>query len=103
MSRHTTSFTADPVYRARQEIRNRLQRLQEEARTTVDCMASFGETAETAMWRQVVAQTDGMVQAINTANEIERVNKTEAASAARRQPLSAGHNLESIYVSGGLA
>lgn len=89
MSRHTTSFTADPVYRARQEIRNRLQRLQEEAQTTVDCMSSFGETAETEMWRQVIVQTGGMVDAINTANQIEQSNKTAAASAARRS----GHQI----------
>lgn len=95
MSRHTTSFTADPVYRARQEIRNRLQRLQDEAQTTYNCMAAFGETAETAMWKQVVVQTGGMVEAINTANEIERRSKVAAASAARRAPVE--HDLATQF------
>lgn len=84
MSRHTTTFTADPVYRARQEIRNRLERLQQEARTTHGCMVGYGRTAETDMWGQVVQQTGAMIEALDTASEIERRAKAEKASAGRR-------------------
>lgn len=84
MSRHTTGFTTDPVYRARQEIRNRLQRLQEEAKTTAKTVNAFGgNDVDQAMWEMVDQMAGSMVESLNTANEIERQNKTQAASATR--------------------
>lgn len=84
MGRSTTTFTTDPVYRARQEIRDRLQRLQQEAQTTADCMGEFGDTPEVQMWREVVLLAAGMVCGLESVNEVERANKTAAASAVRR-------------------
>lgn len=94
MSRHTTSYTTDPVYRARQEVRNRLQRLQEEARTTAGTVNVFGgNELEQQMWEAVHEMVGSMIQTLNTANEVERQNKTRAASATRMANAS-GYDLK---------
>jgi hypothetical protein len=85
MSRHTTTYTTDPRYRARNEIRNRLERLQQEAQVTADCMAEFGDTPEVQMWREVVTLSQGLINGLESINETERQAKTQAANAARRQ------------------
>ena len=95
MSRHTTSFTTDPVYRARQELRNRLERIREEAHTTAACVGEFpGNETEQAMWVALDALCEGYINGINMLNEAERLNKTEAASAARRPDREVGWDLD---------
>jgi len=95
-NRHTTAFTTDPVYRARNEIRNRLERLQDEARVTANALGAFdADSADARMWRLVEQMSGGMVESLSATNQVERQNKTAAASAARLQgPSNVGHLLQ---------
>ena len=94
MSRYTTGFTTDPVLRARQELRNRLERIRDEAQVTAGCVGEFpGNEPEQAMWETLAAMCDGYISGINEINEAERRNKTRAASAARFENATIGHDL----------
>lgn len=82
MSRHTTVFTTNPVYRARNELRNRLERVAEEARVTASCVGSFsGNESEQAMWSALDDLCQGMIHGLEAANEIDRASR----EAQRRQ------------------
>lgn len=81
MSRHTTSFTTDPMYRARNELRNRLERIRGEAQTTASCIGEFpGNEVEKAMWDALDSLCEGMINGLTTVNEMERANRIEAAA-----------------------
>lgn len=84
MSRHTTSFTTDPIYRARMELHDRLGRIRDEAVTTASAMEAFpGNESEAEMWQVLEALCQGYINGIDAINEAERQNKHQAASAAR--------------------
>lgn len=94
MSRHTTSFTTDPMYRARNELRNRLERIRGEAQTTAQCVGEFpGNEVEKQMWQNVDALCEGYINGLVSLNEVDRQNKTTAASAARFGGHQIGHEL----------
>lgn len=79
MSRHTTSFTTDPMYRARNELRNRLERIRGEAQTTAACVGEFpGNEIEQKMWQNVDALCEGFINGLTAINEMERANRAEA-------------------------
>lgn len=74
MSRHTTSFTTHPRYRAAKEVRNRLERIREEAQTTADCFQSV-DAREYQMWREVVSEAEELIGRIDAVIEGMRTSK----------------------------
>lgn len=93
MSRHTTGHTTNPVYRARNEIRDRLQRLAEEARTTASSFGTF-EMPDTEMWRLVDQMASGMADALEMSNYVDR----ELVDQRRQDTRRAGHELPDLEV-----
>lgn len=86
MSRHTTLFTTDPVYRARQEIRNRLQRLGDEARTTAKCFEEADMGSESRMWNEVADQVADLVRGLESRNKEDLDAKVGRREALRKRP-----------------
>lgn len=94
MSRHTTSFTTDPMYRARNELRNRLERIRGEAQTTAGCIGEFpGNEVEQAMWVALDNLCEGMIDGLTAVNEMERANRSAAPRPTGHQ---VGHELAGV-------
>lgn len=52
-NKHTTSFTTDPEFRARQRVRQALETLRDEAKVSGNAFQSVGDRRETEYWRHV--------------------------------------------------
>jgi len=94
MSRHTTGHTTNPTYRARNEIRDRLQRLAEEARATATSFSTF-EMPDTEMWNLVDKMASGMADSLDTANQIDQENADRVRQDAR-QSSAVGYELPDL-------